>query len=512
MSIVRAAYRVELELSPGVWTNVTLDVSRADTIQFKRGITGSGPLDRVASTGTFEWSMKNGPDGVTPSRPLGYYSPNNVNVRAGFNTGIGVRLIATYLTIDYSLWTGKLRTATPIPGAYRERRSRCLAYDGMNDLAENDVQSIPPQIGQTENALVAAILAALPAAAQPSAVTYDASLDTYAYALDNASTGVKAMSLLTDVILSAQAYLFPLADGTLHLQNRHTRPLSSVMFAFDDSMLDSVDIPTDFGNVYDRVRTLTHPRTLDGAATTVLFAITSAQIVNPGDTVTIWGDYAQSTNSLKLIGGTAQVTPLVSGTDYSGNSAADGSGADLTSSLSIVVSAFAATVKFEVTNVGAQPVYLVDATGAAKLQIRGKGIYDNAPVSFESGTGARLLEIDLRYQDNGEVAQDLADFVRAQYASLNDQVVGVTFNPQKSSALMVQALSGEIGNVITVTEAITGVSAVAAVIQGIEGTIVGGPHLKLHYVTAPRGPSSMFILDDATFGVLDSPVGTLGYA
>ena len=186
-----------------------------------------------------------------------------------------------------------------------------------------------------------------------------------------------------------------------------------------------------------------------------------------------------------------------------------------TADLTVTASAYTAGVKFVVTNSGAA-AYLVTNAGAPLLQLRGKGIYDEAPIVYEAYDaqtyGDRLLEIDLPYQDDGEVAQSRANFYVAQYAEIGDQVFALTFNPQRSDSLMVQALTGEIGDVVTVSETMTGASSVDVVIQAIEMDVTKGPYLTVRYLTAPRGPTATFILDDPIYGVLDDAESRLAYA
>lgn len=510
--IVRAAFRVDAQLVPATWTSLAADLSAAEGLSLRRGLGGSGPTDRVAPTGSCTFSLRNhaGNSGSTQ----GWYSPNHASVRAGWTFGIPIRVVATYSGTDYTLWTGKLRAVDPIPGRYREQRVTCTAYDCMNDLAENDVRAVAPQVNQTENTIIAALIAALATEAQPVAVTYDTSLETYPYALDNAASDVRALSLLVDVVTSAQAFAYPLANGTLHIENRQARALADSAFTFTDATLDDVEVSTDLSNVYNRVRVTIHPRVIDAAATTVLFGIDGVEVVPPGETVTLWGDYAATDNVLQLIGGTAQVTPIVATTDYMANSLEDGSGTNLTSSMTIVTTAYAAAVKFEVTNPTAQTAYLVTGAGAPLLQVRGKGIYDETPTSRDAFStqayGDRRLDVDLRYQDNSETAKGLADFLLAQYATIGDQIQSLAFNPQKSDTLMLQALTGEIGSIVTVTETMTGLVSVEAVIQAIELDVAPGPFLAVRYLVAPRGPTDLFILDDAARGILDTSV--LSYA
>lgn len=487
------------QFTPGVWTEITGETLATSQFTFRRGMTGGGPHDRVAPTGTCVFTLKNGPTGDNTSRPNGYYSFASTSCRAGWTFGTPIRVVYTLSGADYFLWTGKLKSAKPTPGRFATRQVDCLAVDCINDLAETDVRAIVPQVNQTENALIAAIIAALPSAAQPTGVTYDASLDTYPYALDNASNGAKALQLLSDVIVSMQGYAYPLGNGLLKIENRQARPMRSSAYAFGDADLDECDVPADTSGLYNLVRVTTHPRRVDPTAATVLFGLTTAQLVHAGETITIWGDYSDPSNTQQLIGGTAQVTPLVSGTDYAANSSASGGGSDQTGHMSITVEAFAASVKFTVTNTGVVDAYLVDAAGVPLLQIRGKGVYDDAPVTYEASSvqsyGEHLLEIDLPYQADGSIAQYGADILESQYSALDDKVTAIGFAATPTPALLTQAITREIGDIVTVTETMTGLSAVEAVINGIEWTVLPAQWVRCRYILAPRllgFPASVF--------------------
>ncbi len=81
---------LELELTGrgNGWTDVSVDL--AGEIRLHYGIAGTGPSDRVASTGTLSFTLDNSEKNSALKR--GYYSPNHANKRGGFALGIGVRL------------------------------------------------------------------------------------------------------------------------------------------------------------------------------------------------------------------------------------------------------------------------------------------------------------------------------------------------------------------------------------------------------------------------------------
>jgi hypothetical protein len=519
MSAVFAAYRIEVQLSAGVWTSLGTDVAKDPGPHFYLGCQQNGPLDHVASVGLLDFEVKNDDSHVSNGRKQGWYSPNHVNCRTGWTFGIPVRVVSTYKSLalgdstaqDRVLWRGKIKNIVPAAGQYRTQRVAVTAQDAMGDLVDNEAVQIAPQINQTEGTLIAAVLAAMSSSAQPPATSLDSSLDTFPYAFDNIGAGVKAMSALTDVVLSSYGWLYAKKDGTLTYENRHTRSLKTSQYTFSDLNHDDVAVPSGLDNVYNRVRVTIHPRTIDAAATTVLCAATGVLAIAPKQTVTFFDNYRDPTNTLKLIGGTAFVTPLVASTDYLANSANDGSGSDLTSSVSIAVSAFAAAAQFAITN--NHPTATAYIT---KRQLRGKGIYDSDPVTFESyiaeSYGDRALPIDLAYQTDGVIAQSFADYIAQLYSNQANQADELLLNPQRSDALLTQALTRDLGDLVTESETMTGLSSALLAIVGIDMTIQPGNILEVRYLVAYAGNGLAFIFDDATHGVFDSAASPLGYA
>jgi hypothetical protein len=502
-----SAARILAHYTAGSWTNVRTDVVAAESIRWKRGqAIGAAPTDRTPRPGTFEFSLRN--DARNSGSLQGYYSPGHANCRSGFTRGIPVRLVATYAATDYTLWTGRLRTIDPDPGRYRSQRTHCLAQDVIADMAETTVREITAQIDKTEVQLLTAILEGLPTSGRPSAVDFDTALDTYAYALYNAGSGSAPLGLLNDVVVSALGSLYLAGDGTLVYENRHSRVLRASDYTLDgDTAGDALIVPSTLEGRYNHIRATIHQLTATPATT--LFASAGAIAVSGGATVTVWGTYADPNNRDRLIGASAFTNPLVSGTDFVGNSQADGLGTSRTSSLAVTVTPFATTAKFDITNSYTDTVYVTT------LQLRGTGIFDNAPQVFESVTeedyGDRTLEIDLKYQDDANIGQDMADYLVAQLSDPS-QVNAVAIKANKSTTLMTQALARDLGDVISVSETVTALSGVEASIAGIDGEVTGGVWLRMTWNLLPQTTIGALVLDDAVFGVLDSPEAVLGYA
>lgn len=482
---------VEAELSAGVWTDITEHTIAEDGLRIAYGVQGNSPIDCVASTGECAFTLKN--DASTGAQ--GTYSPLHANARSGWTLGTGLRVRFTHDAVTYTKHRGKVRIIDPDPGAFGRQRVSVTSYDVMRDLAETELRGLTLQVGQSEDDLVTAILDACPTAAQPIARSLDAGVDTFPYAFHDVGPGLLASTLLQDVAESSFALIACKGDGTLILKSRQSRALGSSSFTFTNTM-HGLRAPADVDNLYNRIRVTIRPTTIDAAATTVLYAqpVGTSPVVQPGETIEVWVEYRDPNESQTLVGGLDVVDPLVSGTDYVGNAAADGSGANLTASLSVVITPFASTALIEITNNHAtSPVYVTT------LQVRGKGVYDRGPQTYEASSeedyGNRPLNIELRYQADASIAQSYATYLLQQYSTLSAQGIGVLeFLANDSDDFMEQAFAREPGDLITITETMTGLSAVEAVIHSVELDVSPGPWVVCRWGLAPAAPFKAWLL------------------
>lgn len=502
---------IELYLA-GAWVDITADVANVE-VDGQFGISGNGPKDRLAEVGTLTFTLNNGPDAVT-GRPRGYYSPLHANRRTDFTDGTLCRVRFTY---DGTIWPrfyGKIADIDPAPGVRRSQHTKVTVHDLMDDLVETDLRNVTVQLNQTEAQLITTIITALPAGAQPVSLDLDTGLDTSPFAFDNLGEGEKAVTPIADLLMSSLGFGYMLPTGIFYYENRQARQTKVSTFTLDNTMVE-LTVRTTRDEVYDRIRATYHPKTVDAAATTVLWSMRgTAPAIAPGQTITIWGDYYKAADPDVKIGGTAQVTPVAT-TDYMANSAANGSGTNKTANITVVATPFSSTVKFDITNGDAATVYLVDGSGNPKLQIRGKGLYDEAPQTVESGTGHRALNVDLPYQTNFNITQDLVDYLLAQYQDLGTQPESVTFIGNRSDAHMRAALGASIGDRITVIEEQTGVVG-DSFIQSIHWTAIprgaAGPLIRCTFgLASATFFDAVWIMDDAALSLIDTST-YFGYA
>ena len=464
---------------------------------------------------------------VTTSASHGYSTDNWVTIagasEAGYNGSFRItKTAATTFTYDLGTLTpttpatggsitarvgylkhnGKLRSANPEPGAYRTRRVTVTSYDGMRDLAETRLRDVAVQINKSEDALLTTILDAVPANAQPNFRSIDAGVDTYPYAFNELGAGSPALAIVKKVCVSGFGTAHMRGDGTFEFQSRNTRATGTTQFHFDETM-HGLAMNASIDELVNHVQTTISPRSIDSAATTKVYEATGVPFsVAAGETVTMVVTYRDPSNTDTLIGATAVVSATAT-IDYLGNSLADGSGSNLTSSLAIVTTPYASTATLAITNNHATAdVYLVDASGDAFLKLRGKGIYERSSQTFTAQSsqpyGDKTLKIPLAYQNNITTAQGYALVVEEKYNQASHaQLESISFQGNDSADLLFQAMAREPGDMVEVTETNVGAAQVLMVIQSINLEITSGPWVTATFGLAPSSAFAMWLLGTA---------------
>ena len=328
------AIRPELELAPGVWTDVSPDVVQAEQIRVSYGIRGSGPLARVAETGTALFSLRN--DAGNAAGVQGTYSPNHPAARAGFGYGTGFRLAVTSDGTTYYKFRGRIVEIDPVAGQYGLQRTRCRAVDWMEDLAAFQVRRVAAQRDQRADDLLTTLIAAMPSTARPAAQILDRGAEPYPYAFYDLGGGTSGRAVAQKLMQSELGHLAVIGDttqgGTLRFFNRHHRATADSAVTVPNTM-HGLRVPSTIDRAFNDVRVTINPVRVDQAATTVLWALTtepasSRPVIPAGQSRTFWGDYHDPDREAQLIGGTDQVAPVAT-TDYAANAAQAGTGADL---------------------------------------------------------------------------------------------------------------------------------------------------------------------------------------
>jgi len=554
---------IECETATDVWTDLTPDVMASEKLRISYGIAGDKPMDTVAGTGKCTFTVlglkysfhhadvlsgfafgagirvvmyrttdtaqsvasitrSSSTATVTTAASHGYSTDDWITIagasQSGYNSTYQITSTgASTFTFDLGSLTpvtpatgtitarlgyikhwGKLRSADPNPGAYRTHLVTVTSLDRIRDLAETKVRAIDVAVTKTETELLTLMLDSLPATAQPLRRDFATGVDSYPYAFNELGRGAVALTVAKRIAVSAFATIFMKGDGTLVMQSRDTRSSGASAFHFDNTM-SGLTTAANVEELVNNVRVTINPRTIDAAATTVIASTTGTPLsVAAGDTLTIYLEYRDPSDTQTLIGGTSVVSATAT-TDYLGNSNVSGTGSNLTSDLTISTTAYASTAKLAIENTGSATVYLVDADGDAFLQLRGKGIYQRSPQSFEATSsqpyGDRMLTIDLAYQSDTGNAQSYALTVEEQYNDqASAQLESITFHGNDSDTLLQQALALEPGAIISVTETTVGAAEIEMVIQSVSLEVGAGPWITCTYGLAPASIFAMWLL------------------
>lgn len=439
----------------GGWTNLTPDLLVNPGVTMGYGISGTGPLDLVASTGSLGFALDNSEHNSVGV--LGYYSPGHANARAGFGLGIGIRYTfrATPTSTPIMKLIGRLKGIEPQAGKWGDRKVLCLATDWIDDLA-NARLNLPTQINKRADQVLAAVVAAVPR--QPLGTSFDVADSTFPYALDSSSRATSGLTEAQRVCQSefGRAYL---RRGILRFEKKTARlaPLSTMTF---DGTMQALGVKFDVGKIRNRARITIHPRIVDAAATTVLFSKPSQSnpAIDPGQTIAMAGRYNDPANRAAKVGGTDMVAPAAA-TDYLMNAAVDGSGADLTANCSVVVVYGANQADYAIENVGGTKGYLT------KLQARGRGIYDYDPVDVGAADqesidliGELIAALDMPYQTDVNAAEAIAAFLVSTWGAEGVGEAELSFLPRDVNELT-SAMALEPGDVISVVEQATGINS-----------------------------------------------------
>jgi hypothetical protein len=129
--------------------------------------------------------------------------------------------------------------------------------------------------------------------------------------------------------------------------------------------------------------------------------------------------------------------------------------------------------------------------------------------------GDRVLNYSEYYQTNPNNATDMANHWLQTWHLPTNVPSWVSYTANRNSTLAAAAINLCVGDRFTVTEPVTGLNKDFC-IMGLDmtispGSIATGPIVKVKYYPEPVNITPMFILDDATYGVLDTGPGTLGF-
>lgn len=496
---------VEIELAGrgNGWTDISSHVAISASLQLDYGISGTGPADLMASPGVFSFALLNATIGNKVAD--GYYSLNHANKRSGFDLGCRVRLRFAVGAVTIYKFVGRIDAVRPDAGSYGQRLSYVTCVDWMEEAANTTVPSLTLLEDSRGDEAFEALVGEC--AEQPNAIEVAGEgSETYLYCFDN--TREETVAVLTELqrlAASGGDYIYIKGDssvgGVLTYEPRTVRgrTADNVVTFRDTELLTGLDVASSRKDVINVMRLVIHPRYVDTAATSVLFTLRNSIAVGPGDTFNLLVSYYDPNQLAEKVGGTDMKTPLVANTDWTANTLGDGTGSDVSANFTVTPSYGPNGARVAILNSGSETAYLTS------LVLTGRGIYDYANISIDSedsdsqeNYGARVVVIDMPYQNDPSVAKDLSAYLLSLRQSPAAHVRGATLIANlRDDTSVLKVLQREPSDRVGVVEAQTGIDTEDPVTSGCRGFFIH----RLRYTI-----TSSFIVAEFSLAPADSAV------
>lgn len=287
---------------------------------------------------------------------------------------------------------------------------------------------------------------------------FGANIETSTDVMDYWWATKRAASELRDLAQAELGQFFVAADGKATFYSRHHTQGTMDSFTSSD-FLKNIDVPMPAEVLRNYIKVYARPRTLQAAG--VLWTLQDTPLIAAGGSLTIWASYRHSSSSDNVPA--LNVTAPVAMTDYIFNSAADGSGTNLTGNFTVTLTDFGTTAKIVIVNNGASSAY------PTLLQVQGQAITSPNPsllieedATSQAVYGKALLTLQSDWIQSTALANDFANWL-----------ISFMPNPQKFLTVRIEArpdvqFGFELFDQIELTIPRLGVDGVIYRVAGIE--------------------------------------------
>lgn len=344
--------------------------------------------------------------------PYNTSSPLYPNVIAGKN--IQIRVADPSGNIYYVI-TGKIRSITTQDDGY-EQTATFEIEDGMRLLQSTDA-TVDLQQDPTIDEAIGLVLDDVN---WPTlwGRNLDVSADVipYWWGEDKASTELRRL---------AEAELgefFVAANGAATFRSRSHADVAVLTLDSSD-FLKNINVALPWEVIRNQVKVYANPRVVQTA--TDLWTMQDVPSIAPGASLTVWANYQYNGIGVPAI----NVIPPVMTTDYTANTAADGTGTDRTSILYITLTDFGKSGKLVITNTGADTVYIT------LMKVRGDAISkpDATLVQDDDATSQGIYGKAQLVVNNDWIQ------TTAQAGAISGMLIGYLPNPQKTLTVRIEA-------------------------------------------------------------------------
>lgn len=329
------------------------------------------------------------------------YSPEISTVTLAPGTMVRVRVVDD--TQTHLLFTGWIDHVAPQAGDLGGRVATLHLHGPEDQLREVQVLT-ELRINVRAKGVIEAVL--FNTAFDRFTRQLDEGVSLFAYAGDTWSDGIRASTAIRQIVEAERGRFFTDRAGHLVFYDRDHDYGASVA-SFEDAF---EDVTYTYGEgLVNQVRVTVRPRQV-GTPGSTLWELNTAQFIPAGQFRTITARLRDANGN--SIGGTTFQSPLAY-TDYTANTAADGSGTDVTADIfvRIAIGGFhGSAVTLDVLSFSGSDAYLQPGT-----RLRGTPLLQNDPILIEQtdwasvqAYGLHLLEFNLPYFVTVEEANTLA--------------------------------------------------------------------------------------------------------
>lgn len=343
-------------------------------------------------------------------------SPLSGNLVPGRKLKVEMTVSATTVT----MWQGFLDSIEPFPekGGVHKALLRFIGPLGLITQRKVNVAM------QTSIGTGAAVGKVLDEAGWPAA---DRSVDAGQVTMNRWWTGgqVTALTALREIEETEPGHVREKKDGKIAFENRHfrmTSPQTTSQATFSDaaaSTLKYTDIVQQdpLREIYNIIEAEIRRYTVGALATLWTLAESGANSpsITPGVSRDFWASFPNPDSATDAVAVDAWTTPVAT-TDFTGNSAADGTGTNLTSDIAVAVSKFDTAMKITLTNNGTSTAFIT------LLQARGTPVSVSDPVKAKSEDatsktkyGERTYPVPGRWIPSYGQAFDYTGFIKGIY-------------------------------------------------------------------------------------------------
>lgn len=287
-------------------------------------------------------------------------------------------------------FTGYIKDIRPISGS---DYVQITAVDKLQKYKDRDI-TLTLRDDITVSDAIEAILDGI----SDSNYSIDSVLDTISYYWVDKK---RVMTAITEIVDASLGIFFVDAEGYAKYYGRDKNDVA--LLTIDQSeMLREIQVNQPWDVIRNNIDVVVNSRNL--LSTDDIWTLGDIPEIAPGSSITIWAEYTSANEQVPAIN---VISPAAT-TDYTMNTAADGTGTDLTASFTVTASIFSQSAKLVITNGSASTGYVT------LLKIRGDAVapanvtrLSYSDTASEVAYGSQYFTLDSPWLQNINIAQDI---------------------------------------------------------------------------------------------------------